>query len=149
MSTHSAPSLLVEHLERARAARFVGRGPELAHVAAMLADPDPPRALYVYGPGGIGKTELLREAGRRARAAGRAVVELDRDRPLEPPDLELAPPVEPAPVEAALGTTLTDAEISAIVGALERNHGNRTHAAAELGVSRRTLQKKMARLGIR
>ncbi|MCB9734288.1 MAG: hypothetical protein H6745_16955 [Deltaproteobacteria bacterium] len=77
MSTHGAPSLLVEHLERARAARFVGRGPELAHVAAMLADPDPPRALYVYGPGGIGKTELLREAGRRARAAGRAVVELD------------------------------------------------------------------------
>ncbi len=41
------------------------------------------------------------------------------------------------------GVTLRDAEKSAIVRALQRWEGNRTHAAKELGISRRTLISKI------
>ncbi len=41
---------------------------------------------------------------------------------------------------------LKNAEAETIRRALKRNHGNRTHAAAELGLSRNTLWRKMKRL---
>lgn len=44
--------------------------------------------------------------------------------------------------------TLRDAERSAIVRALQRWEGNRTHAARELGISRRTLISKIQEYGI-
>jgi transcriptional regulator of acetoin/glycerol metabolism len=44
---------------------------------------------------------------------------------------------------------LEHAEAAAIREALERHHGNRTHAAQDLGVSRNTLWRKMKRHGIR
>ena len=91
----------------------------------------------------------VRELEHRLR---RAVVELEDDRPIEADDLEVeAPSTEPLAEEPASGLdrTLVDAETTAIVRALEATRGNRTHAAAELGISRRTLQKKMVRLGIR
>jgi len=43
---------------------------------------------------------------------------------------------------------LADAEIQAIVSCLERNEYNRTRTAAELGISRNTLWRKMKRYGI-
>jgi ActR/RegA family two-component response regulator len=41
------------------------------------------------------------------------------------------------------GTTLEDLERAAVEQALEQHHGNRTHAAKELGISVRTLQRKL------
>ena len=44
--------------------------------------------------------------------------------------------------------TLRDAEKAAIIRSLQRWEGNRTHAAAELGISRRTLISKIQEYGI-
>jgi DNA-binding NtrC family response regulator len=41
------------------------------------------------------------------------------------------------------GTSLEDLERAAVQKALEQHHGNRTHAARELGISVRTLQRKL------
>jgi DNA-binding NtrC family response regulator len=49
------------------------------------------------------------------------------------------------------GMTLWEAERKQILAALERNHGNRTAAASELGISRRTLHYRLneyRRLGL-
>jgi hypothetical protein len=53
-------------LEARRARLFVGREAEVAAFDAMLAQETPARVLYLQGPGGIGKTQLLRELARRA-----------------------------------------------------------------------------------
>jgi hypothetical protein len=45
---------------------LVGREDELGSIAGRLAAPERVAALFVHGPAGIGKTALLREAGRRA-----------------------------------------------------------------------------------
>ncbi|MEX2196377.1 MAG: ATP-binding protein [Thermoleophilaceae bacterium] len=50
--------------------RFVGRAEELS-LAGRLFEADPPASvLHVHGPGGIGKSTLLREIARRGEAAG-------------------------------------------------------------------------------
>ncbi|WP_330352255.1 AAA family ATPase [Streptomyces chartreusis] len=67
-----------ERLSRARTRAFVGRDEELGRFEKALAgDPQAPFAFYVCGPGGIGKSTLLRCMADRARAAGRLLVELD------------------------------------------------------------------------
>lgn len=67
-----------ERLSRARTRAFVGRDEELGCFEQALAgDPQAPFAFYVCGPGGIGKSTLLRCMADRARAAGRLLVELD------------------------------------------------------------------------
>ena len=67
-----------ERLSRARTRAFVGRDEELGRFEQALAgDPQAPFAFYVCGPGGIGKSTLLRCMADRARAAGRLLVELD------------------------------------------------------------------------
>jgi DNA-binding NtrC family response regulator len=48
----------------------------------------------------------------------------------------------------ALNASVADAEKAAIVQALKSAHGNRTHAAKALGVSRRTLHNKLNEYGI-
>jgi DNA-binding NtrC family response regulator len=45
------------------------------------------------------------------------------------------------------GTTLEDLERAAVEQALQQHHGNRTHAAKELGISVRTLQRKLKAWG--
>jgi hypothetical protein len=52
------PSTLGARLRRARQRRFVGRGGELELFRAAL-DGAPWAVLFVYGPGGVGKTALL------------------------------------------------------------------------------------------
>jgi two-component system response regulator AtoC len=47
-------------------------------------------------------------------------------------------------VEDSEAKSLRDAEVAAIIHALHRWEGNRTHAAEELGISRRTLINKIA-----
>jgi hypothetical protein len=69
---------LADRLELARRGRFVGRAAELElfHAASKAAEP-PYAVLYIHGPGGIGKTTLLREYTRIAAACGRPVISLD------------------------------------------------------------------------
>ncbi|MEU6084412.1 ATP-binding protein [Streptomyces sp. NPDC047108] len=67
-----------ERLSRARERTFVGRDEELGRFGEALAgDPQAPFAFYFYGPGGIGKSTLLRSLVDQARAAGRLLLELD------------------------------------------------------------------------
>lgn len=64
---------VVQNLE---AGLFVGRERELAAFSQWLAD-DQPAILNVSGPGGVGKTALLRAFRRYAEEQGRPVVTLD------------------------------------------------------------------------
>src|SRR5690349_464155 len=55
-------SRLVNRLTLARHARFVGRDDEKGLLESALRDSSLPfYVLYIYGPGGIGKTTLMRE----------------------------------------------------------------------------------------
>lgn len=93
-----------ERLSSARVQAFVGRDDELARFAAALAcDPQAPFAFYVFGPGGIGKSTLLRRLADHARKAGRLLVELDgRFVGRDPADFERAA----APFLDVAGTVL-------------------------------------------
>ncbi|WP_330334309.1 ATP-binding protein [Streptomyces sp. NBC_00536] len=81
-----------ERLSRARVRAFIGRDEELGHFEhALTGDPHAPFAFYVHGPGGIGKSTLLRRLADRARAADRPLLELDgRFVDRDPADFERA-----------------------------------------------------------
>ncbi len=69
---------IADRLVAARRGRFVGRSDELELFRSVLLSAEPPFAvLYVYGPGGIGKTTLLREYAHLAATGGSVVVDLD------------------------------------------------------------------------
>ncbi|MCX4904816.1 ATP-binding protein [Streptomyces sp. NBC_00878] len=71
-------NLMRERVQRARDRAFVGRSAELTSFRSMLSGDDhAPAVLYVYGPGGIGKTMLLRRFAAEARAVGREVLQID------------------------------------------------------------------------
>jgi hypothetical protein len=69
--------------------RFVGRKHELEFLESCL-EPDPPASvILLHGPGGIGKSTLLRELARRARARRRDVFFIEgRELPPMPDALE-------------------------------------------------------------
>lgn len=72
---------LGERLAAADARSFVGRAREIALIDAVLHLESPPASVvFVHGPGGIGKSTLLREAARRGAAAGYDVVHTDARR---------------------------------------------------------------------
>ncbi|MFE6176275.1 ATP-binding protein [Streptomyces sp. NPDC056464] len=81
-----------ERLSRARIRAFVGREAELeCFEGALAGDAHAPFAFYVCGPGGIGKSSLLRCLADRGRTAGRLLVELDgRFVSRDPADFERA-----------------------------------------------------------
>ena len=64
-----------------------------------------------------------------------------------PPQFSDAPatPPDPPPGSADAGGTLESSERELIAKALEHNHGNITRAAQELGISRRTLHRWLAK----
>ncbi len=69
---------LAARLEDRDRCRFTGRRAEITFLDRCLDAADPPASVvHVCGPGGIGKSTLLREVGRRARDRGRTVVALD------------------------------------------------------------------------
>lgn len=77
-ATSGQPPRLADRLAAARHGRFVGRRAELELFrSALLAEPPPFAVLHLYGPGGIGKTSLLREYARIAGEAGTPVVRID------------------------------------------------------------------------
>jgi DNA-binding NtrC family response regulator len=51
-------------------------------------------------------------------------------------------------IEIPPGTSLEDLERAAVEQALAQHHGNRTHAAKTLGISVRTLQRKLKAWGM-
>lgn len=76
--------------ERDRAA-FAGRRRELEVLDALGADGSPASVLLIHGPGGIGKSVLLREIGRRGACGGCLVVWVDgRDVGSDPDALQNA-----------------------------------------------------------
>ena len=84
------PSLR-ERVEQKDRAAFVGRTDELAFFDAILSRTEPCSVVHLSGPAGIGKSTLLREVARRARAAGYSVRSLEgRDLPPFPESLEAA-----------------------------------------------------------
>ncbi|MEU6235976.1 ATP-binding protein [Kitasatospora sp. NPDC047058] len=81
-----------DRLSSARGQAFIGRDEELACFArALTGDPQAPFAFYLSGPGGIGKSTLLRRLADRVRTAGRPLLELDgRFVSRDPADFERA-----------------------------------------------------------
>ncbi len=70
---------------------FVGRTSELERLEGVLEDDDGAPIVFLHGPGGIGKSALLRELGRRAREGGLAVHSIDaRDTAAAPAELAMA-----------------------------------------------------------
>ena len=71
-------SLLANRLDAARHRRFVGRTPERELFQSVLTAVELPFfVLYVFGPGGVGKTTLLREFNHIAAQAQVPVTYLD------------------------------------------------------------------------
>ncbi|MEE1760970.1 ATP-binding protein [Streptomyces sp. SP18BB07] len=69
---------LADRLAAARDGGLVGREPERAVLDRMLSGaPDAPLVVYLHGPGGIGKSSLVRYAARQAELIGRRVVHVD------------------------------------------------------------------------
>src|SRR4051794_164328 len=80
MSPPRSRGSVSERLAAAAASALIGRGEERSRLTALLA-PDGPAAVFVHGPGGIGKTALV--AGTLASLPLKSVV-LD-GRQVEPP----------------------------------------------------------------
>jgi len=69
---------LAARLEDRDRVRFTGRGTEIAFLDQCMDSDDPPASVvHICGPGGIGKSALLREAARHARDRGISVVAID------------------------------------------------------------------------
>jgi hypothetical protein len=77
------------------AARFVGRAAELARLEGLLGDDPPVSVALLHGPGGVGKSALMRELARRAGARGATPVEIEA-RGLAPLAEELDRAIAPA-----------------------------------------------------
>ncbi len=83
---------------------FVARTAELEQFDAVLAGAHPHRVIHLFGPGGIGKSALMREVVRRARAGGVETIWLD--------GRDIAP--FPAEIDAAL-TSVTESVAALVV----------------------------------
>ena len=74
----TAARTIGDALARLEAQLFVGRDDQLALFGRWLASPEPtPAILNVSGPGGVGKSALLRAFRRAAEATGRSVMVVD------------------------------------------------------------------------
>jgi len=70
-------SALADHLGAARRRSFVGRRRELATIDDLLTRPGAGAVIYLNGPGGVGKSSLLRQVGWLGEQAGRPVWRCD------------------------------------------------------------------------
>lgn len=91
--------------------RFTGRVSELAFLDKCLDDDDAPASVvHVSGPGGIGKSTLLREVARRAAVRGRSCLAVD--------GRELGP--APGMLEAAMREAAQQARPVVLLDSYER-----------------------------
>lgn len=90
-----ARSTFGDHLAASDAERFVGRAGELARLKELLERGSQHRLMWVHGPGGIGKSTLLRALARSASRRRFEVVLLD-GRDLDPVPDALEDALEPA-----------------------------------------------------
>ena len=82
---------LGERLSQREHGVFVGRGAELRFVEGLFVDDPPVSVVLLHGPGGIGKSALLREIERLGRSAGWTPYLVEgRDLPPMPEALENA-----------------------------------------------------------
>ncbi|MFY1653691.1 AAA family ATPase [Solwaraspora sp. WMMB762] len=109
-----ATTSLDRRLRQTREHHFVGRAAELALLReALERAPEPLGVLYLHGPGGIGKSTLLRYFGDDAAAAGRRVVHVD-GRAVSP---------SPARFELAAADALSDETAVLLVDSFEHCQG--------------------------
>jgi hypothetical protein len=101
---------LAARLADADRRRFTGRASELAFLEKCLDDDAPVCVVHIGGPGGIGKSSLLREVARRAEARGRTTVMVD--------GRELGP--APGLLEAAVRETALHARPVLLLDSYER-----------------------------
>lgn len=114
---------LAARLEDRDRRRFTGRRIEIAFLDQCLDAADPPASVvHVCGPGGIGKSTLLREVARRARDRGRTVVALD--------GRELGP--APGVLEDALRAVANDARPVVLLDSYEQMAALDPHLRHEL-----------------
>jgi hypothetical protein len=73
----AAAERLGEVADQLDAERFVGRTRTLTLIADGVSGASRTRVFHVHGPGGVGKSALLRAVERQARASERTVVHLD------------------------------------------------------------------------
>ena len=90
--------------------RFVGRAQELGFLERCLGDDPPASVVLVHGPGGIGKSTLLRELARRADRRGWDVFPVD--------GRELAP--EPDALEPVLAAARRSRQPLLLIDSFER-----------------------------
>lgn len=116
MSTTSGrPLRIADRLAATQRMRFVGRKSELAILQQALHAGEPPFAvLHIHGPGGIGKTTLLREFARLAEEAGLTVARLDAR------TIDATPAGFLAAVCAAMQLSHTDSAAEALANVAER-----------------------------
>src|SRR5579884_1750360 len=93
--------------------RFFGREAELSYLDRCLTSHPPACVVFVHGPGGIGKSTLLREFERRARAQGWE--------PFHVEGRELSP--APGALEAALADARASAQPLVLIDTYKRMSG--------------------------
>ncbi|WP_194814976.1 ATP-binding protein [Nocardia sp. XZ_19_385] len=112
--TTPTPSRLAHTLAAGRDRAFVGRRAELDWFAAALDGESEARPVhYLHGPGGIGKSTLLRVFAGLAQRAGRPVVEIDGRTVVPTPEGFLA----------AAGTALHQPGVVLLVDTFEKCQG--------------------------
>ncbi|MCX5400480.1 ATP-binding protein [Streptomyces sp. NBC_00102] len=112
MKTHSRN--LANRLQAVRKATFVGRSAEIdLFQRALRGDQEAGPVLFVHGPGGVGKSALLRRFEDEARRAGRRIVRVD-GRQVNP---------SPAGFEAEAGKAATEADVALFVDGFEHCQG--------------------------
>lgn len=113
---------LAARLEDRDRGRFAGRDAELAFLRRCL-EPDPPASVvHVNGPGGIGKSALLRELARQAKDQDLVVVTVD--------GRELGP--TPGTLDAALRGAMGCDHPVVLIDSYERMTGLDTYLRREL-----------------
>jgi AAA ATPase domain len=87
--THAGGGTLAARIVDRDRTRFVGREAELSFLERCLDEDPPANVVLVHGPGGIGKSTLLRELARRAELRGREIFFVEgRELPPMPDALE-------------------------------------------------------------